>query len=56
MPSDPSLFPQDHGLASKIARIVADRIIAGALEPGTPLRQDHVAEEFGAAGRNDQNS
>jgi DNA-binding GntR family transcriptional regulator len=40
---------KDDTLANQIARILADRIISGALEPGTPLRQDHVAEEFGAS-------
>lgn len=30
----------------RIARMLADRIVSGELAPGTPLRQDHVAEEF----------
>lgn len=32
--------------AQRIARTLADRIVSGELAPGTPLRQDHVAEEF----------
>ncbi|MEN5082593.1 GntR family transcriptional regulator [Bosea sp. TWI1241] len=36
-------------LAVRISRALADRIISGALEPGTRLRQDHVAAEFGAS-------
>ncbi|TNE63191.1 MAG: GntR family transcriptional regulator [Rhodobacteraceae bacterium] len=31
----------------RIARILADRIISGTIAPGTRLRQDHVAQEFG---------
>jgi GNAT superfamily N-acetyltransferase/DNA-binding transcriptional regulator YhcF (GntR family) len=30
-------------------RSLAERIIAGMMEPGTKLRQDHIAEEFGAS-------
>lgn len=33
-------------IAARISRILADRIIAGTIEPGTRLRQDHIAEEF----------
>ena len=36
-------------LAVRISRTLADRIIAGEIEPGTRLRQDHIAEEFGAS-------
>lgn len=36
-------------LAAKISRILADRIVAGGIEPGARLRQDHIAEEFGAS-------
>ncbi len=36
-------------IASRISRILADRIVTGQLEPGTKLRQDHIAEEFGAS-------
>lgn len=33
-------------IAQRISKALADRIIAGELEPGTRLRQDHIAEEF----------
>ncbi|CAN7745385.1 GntR family transcriptional regulator [Rhizobium leguminosarum] len=36
-------------IANRISRILADRIITGALEPGSRLRQDHIAEEFGTS-------
>lgn len=36
-------------LAARISRSLADRIIAGDIEPGSRLRQDHIAEEFGAS-------
>ncbi|SCM79530.1 GntR family transcriptional regulator [uncultured Pleomorphomonas sp.] len=36
-------------LASRIGKTLADRIISGAIEAGSRLRQDHVAEEFGAS-------
>lgn len=36
-------------VAARICRALADRIISGELEPGARLRQDHVAEEFGAS-------
>ncbi len=35
--------------AVRISRVLADRIIAGAIEPGTQVRQDHIAAEFGAS-------
>ena len=35
--------------AARISRILAERIISGEIEPGARLRQDHVAEEFGAS-------
>jgi DNA-binding GntR family transcriptional regulator len=41
--------PRDETLAARIARTLADRIVSGELAPGTRLRQDHVAEEFGAS-------
>lgn len=41
--------PTDETHAARIARILADRIITGAIPPGTRLRQDHVATEFGAS-------
>ncbi|WEX78270.1 GntR family transcriptional regulator [Sinorhizobium numidicum] len=40
---------RDDTLASRISRALAERIISGALPPGERLRQDHVAEEFGAS-------
>ena len=33
-------------IANRISRVLAERIIAGELEPGSKLRQDHIAEEF----------
>ncbi|MFM2043965.1 MAG: hypothetical protein RLY86_2541 [Pseudomonadota bacterium] len=36
-------------LAARISRTLADRIIAGAIEPGSRLRQDHIAQEFNAS-------
>jgi DNA-binding GntR family transcriptional regulator len=33
-------------IAVRISRELADRIISGAIEPGSRLRQDHIAEEF----------
>lgn len=36
-------------LADRISRTLAERIIRGELKPGSRLRQDHVAEEFGAS-------
>ncbi|WEX91518.1 GntR family transcriptional regulator (plasmid) [Sinorhizobium garamanticum] len=36
-------------IANRICRILAERIVAGELEPGTKLRQDHIAEEFGTS-------
>ncbi|ACP24343.1 putative transcriptional regulator, GntR family [Sinorhizobium fredii NGR234] len=39
----------DDTLASRISRALAERIISGTLSPGERLRQDHVAEEFGAS-------
>lgn len=36
-------------VAARISRHLADRIIAGEIEPGSRLRQDHIAEEFGAS-------
>ncbi|MBA8880058.1 GntR family transcriptional regulator [Phyllobacterium myrsinacearum] len=36
-------------IATRISRILADRIVTGQLEPGVKLRQDHVAEEFGTS-------
>ncbi|MGF9563400.1 GntR family transcriptional regulator [Neorhizobium sp. JUb45] len=36
-------------IASRISRTLAERIIAGAIAAGAKLRQDHIAEEFGAS-------
>lgn len=36
-------------VAARISRILADRIIMGEIAPGSRLRQDHIAEEFGAS-------
>lgn len=38
--------PKNETIAARISRILAHRIIEGLLEPGTKLRQDHIAEEF----------
>lgn len=35
--------------SARIARVLADRIISGAIPPGTRLRQDHIAVEFQAS-------
>ena len=40
---------QDDTLASRISKALAERIISGMLMPGERLRQDHIAEEFGAS-------
>ncbi len=40
---------KDNTITGKITRQLADRIIAGQIAPGTKLRQDHLAEEFGAS-------
>lgn len=39
----------DDTIAGRISRALAERIISGDLGPGLRLRQDHVAEEFGAS-------
>lgn len=39
----------DDTIAARIARALAERIVRGALSPGERLRQDHIAEEFGAS-------
>lgn len=40
---------KDETLAVRISRVLAERIIAGKLEAGSRLGQDHIAEEFGAS-------
>lgn len=37
---------KDDTIAVRISKVLADRIISGAIEPGARLRQDHIAEEF----------
>lgn len=39
----------DNSVAGRIARLLSQRIVSGALEPGAPVRQDHVAAEFRAS-------
>ncbi|PRD43148.1 GntR family transcriptional regulator [Phyllobacterium phragmitis] len=39
---------KDDTIAVQISKVLADRIIAGKLEPGSRLGQEHIAEEFGA--------
>ena len=39
----------DDTIATRISRILADRIVSGAIEPGARLRQDHIAAEFGTS-------
>ncbi len=45
-PQDPSPKAPNETIAARISRVLADRIIEGEIEPGTKLRQDHIAEEF----------
>jgi DNA-binding GntR family transcriptional regulator len=40
--------PEDT-IASRISRVLADRIVRGELAAGLRLRQDHIAEEFGTS-------
>lgn len=40
--------PEDT-IASRISRVLADRIVRGDLAAGARLRQDHIAEEFGTS-------
>jgi DNA-binding GntR family transcriptional regulator len=40
---------KDDTIANRISRELAERIIHGELAPGLRLRQDHIAEEFGAS-------
>lgn len=35
--------------AGRIAQIIGERIISGALQPDAPLRQDHIAREFSSS-------
>lgn len=36
-------------ISTRISKALAERIISGVIEAGSRLRQDHVAEEFGAS-------
>lgn len=36
-------------VVARIAESIGDRIISGTLQPGAPLRQDHVAREFNSS-------
>ena len=53
MNTKPSLTAQaiemDQSVAGRIAAALAERIVSGALSPGSRLMQDHVAEEFQAS-------
>ncbi|HEY8381732.1 MAG TPA: GntR family transcriptional regulator [Microvirga sp.] len=40
---------REETLVARISRVLAERIIAGEIQPGSKLRQDHVATEFGAS-------
>lgn len=39
----------DSSVADRIERVLAERIISGSLAPGERLKQDHLADEFGAS-------
>lgn len=41
--------PPEETVAARITRVLAERIVAGTLAPGEKLRQDPIAEEFGAS-------
>jgi DNA-binding GntR family transcriptional regulator len=43
------LDDNDRSITGQIARTLAQRIVAGALPPGAPIRQDRIAEEFRAS-------
>ena len=49
--TSPSAQPAeaDLSVAGRIAEVLAQRIVSGALAPGARLRQDHVADEFQAS-------
>jgi len=40
---------KDETVSVRISKVLAERIIAGELEPGARLGQDHIAEEFGVS-------
>ncbi|MBW9113365.1 GntR family transcriptional regulator [Rhizobium cauense] len=39
----------DDTIAGRISRALAERIVTGSLAPGSKLKQDHIAEEFGSS-------
>lgn len=41
--------PKQDTIAVRISRVLAERIIGGSIEPGSRLRQDHIATEFGTS-------
>jgi DNA-binding GntR family transcriptional regulator len=43
------MIERNDPIAARIAEILGERIVLGELPPGAPLRQDHVAREFGAS-------
>ncbi|KFB09517.1 GntR family transcriptional regulator [Nitratireductor basaltis] len=43
------MSPRKETVAARIARVLSQRIISGDLAAGERLRQDHLAEEFGAS-------
>ena len=40
---------RDQSVAGRIAAALSERIVSGALSPGSRLMQDHIAEEFQAS-------
>jgi len=48
-PEDGTGKNDDRSLASRIAAVLAERIVSGELAPDAPVRQDHVAAAFGAS-------
>ena len=49
MARNPESTAKADPVSVRISRALAERIIAGEILPGARLRQDHVAEEFGAS-------
>lgn len=49
MNAEDAQAPESESVAERIARILGNRIVTGALAPGTPVRQDHVASQFRAS-------
>ena len=43
------MTPKQDTIAVRIGKALAERIIAGEIEPDSRLRQDHIAEEFGVS-------